>query len=96
MDTCSQEREATLPPLVSQAQGNTSFQLAVPQYTLGTTLIKGHSLDSWSHGLCIHSTDEAQTCKGDTRSTWLSLAELEAQGLPENGQWKTGTSGKAQ
>lgn len=56
----------------------------------------GHSLDSWSHGLRIHSTDEAQTCKGDTRSTPLSFADLEAQGLPVNGQWKTGTSGMVQ
>lgn len=63
---------------------------------LSTPSSWGHSLDSWSHGLHVHSTDEAQTYKGDTRSTRLSLAELEAQRLPVNGQWKTGTSGKAQ
>lgn len=41
LHACSQEGEATPPPLVSQAQENTSFQLTAPRYTLGATLILG-------------------------------------------------------
>lgn len=88
------------PPIVSpslEALSHSSSQpLSAPKVPPSSCR---HSLDSWSYGLRVHSRDEAQTCKGDTRSPWLSLTELGVQRAaraPQSlgPQWKTGTSGK--